>query len=89
MPIYGHSSIDNQFLKHLSAMTGEQLHSKADIAAELAYRDTVIEHLEQCVRMMLIDLKAANSVACDAFDTEIWERALKQYPLEIHRVQGL
>ena len=31
--------------KHASAMTGEQLHSKSDIAAELAYRDDRIEQL--------------------------------------------
>ena len=33
--------------KHVSAMTGEQLHSKSDIAAELAYRDDLIEQLQQ------------------------------------------
>lgn len=32
--------------KHVSAMTGEKLHSKSDIAAELAYRDDQIETLE-------------------------------------------
>lgn len=31
--------------KHVSAMTGEQLHSKSDIAAELAFRDAEIERL--------------------------------------------
>lgn len=36
----------DNYAKHVSAMTGEQLHSKADIAAELAYRDDRIEQLE-------------------------------------------
>jgi len=30
---------------HVSAMTGEKLHSKSDIAAELAYRDAEIKRL--------------------------------------------
>jgi hypothetical protein len=37
----------NNYGKHVSAMTGEQLHSKSDIAAELAYRDDRIEQLER------------------------------------------
>ena len=34
------------FIKHMGAMTGESLHSKAEIAAELAYRDNVIFELK-------------------------------------------
>lgn len=37
----------DNYIKHVSAMTGEKLHSKADIAAELAYRDDLIEQLQQ------------------------------------------
>lgn len=47
----------DNYCKHVSAMTGEKLHSKADIAAELAYRDDLIEQqqarindLEQLLR---------------------------------------
>lgn len=36
----------NYYCKHLMAMTAEGLHSKSDIAAELAYRDSVIAELE-------------------------------------------
>jgi hypothetical protein len=32
-------------MKHVSAMTGEKLHSKSAIASELAYRDMEIERL--------------------------------------------
>ena len=41
--IYESSDYD----KHMSAMTGEKLHSKSDIAAELAYRDYLIKQLKQ------------------------------------------
>ena len=36
----------NYYCKHIMAMTAEGLHSKSDIAAELAYRDSVIAELE-------------------------------------------
>lgn len=35
------------YAKHVSALTREDLHSKSDIAAELAYRDEQIERLQQ------------------------------------------
>lgn len=36
----------NYYIKHVSAMTGEKLHSKSDIAAELAHRDYEIDKLK-------------------------------------------
>jgi hypothetical protein len=38
-------SLMNLFMHHLASMTAEGLHEKADIAAELAYRDSRIEKL--------------------------------------------
>ena len=41
-------ALDDEFgfySSHVSAMTGEGLHSKSDIAAELAYRDSLIKKL--------------------------------------------
>jgi len=35
--------IGEYYYKHVSAMTDENLHSKTDIAAELAWRDYLIE----------------------------------------------
>ena len=35
------------FSRHLSAMTGEALHSKSDIACELAFRDAAIAELKE------------------------------------------
>ena len=40
------------YCKHLMAMTAEDLHSKRDIACELAYRDKRIAELEQDLREM-------------------------------------
>lgn len=34
------------YIDHVMAMTAEELHSKADIAAELAHRDIIIKNLE-------------------------------------------
>jgi len=35
------------YVDHVSAMTGEGLHEKSDIAAELAHRDIEIQKLQQ------------------------------------------
>lgn len=35
------------YMRHVMAMTAEQLHSKSDIAAELAWRDSQIAALQQ------------------------------------------
>jgi hypothetical protein len=37
--------LGKHYLNHLDAMTSEQLHSKSDLAAELAARDGIIEEL--------------------------------------------
>jgi len=38
------------YMDHVMAMTTEELHSKADIASELAHRDIRIAELEQALR---------------------------------------
>ena len=43
-------ALGKHYLRHLSAMTGESLHEKNDIAAELAWRDKRIEELEERLR---------------------------------------
>jgi len=40
-------TLEPYFSKHMLAMTEEDLHNKADIAVELAYRDKRIAELEQ------------------------------------------
>ena len=46
----------NYYFRHVSAMTGEGLHSKAAIAAELGQRDWQIDQLKyalgQCIKVM-------------------------------------
>lgn len=47
--LYGHyeAGLDcDNYADHVMAMTGEKLHSKSEIAAELAYRDTEIATLQ-------------------------------------------
>ena len=39
----------NHYCKHASAMTGEKLHSKSAIAAELAHRDFLIQEGMACM----------------------------------------
>jgi len=46
--LYAHRNILKQgqhYCDHVSAMTGEHLYDKSDIAAELAHRDIVIENI--------------------------------------------
>lgn len=35
------------YSRHVQAMTAESLHSKSDIAAELAWRDMIIDRLSE------------------------------------------
>jgi hypothetical protein len=49
----------NHYCRHVSAMTAEGLHSKSDIAAELGYRDYVIETLSAQRDELLAALEAA------------------------------
>ena len=50
----------DEYAEHVSAMTSEELHSKSDIALELAYRDLIIKgvrakmkELESCISGLL------------------------------------
>jgi len=45
----------NHYCRHVSAMTGEGLHSKSDIAAELGWRDMEISRLNEQVRALAAD----------------------------------
>ncbi len=46
------------YIRHIMAMTGEGLHSKSDIAAELAFRDAVIDDLLDQVAELNLQLGA-------------------------------
>ena len=45
-------ALGDYYLKHIEAMTEEKLHSKADIAAELAIRDRKIKELEKALHTL-------------------------------------
>jgi hypothetical protein len=48
-----HRALGEHYLRHVSAMTGEGLHAKSDIAAELAWRDAEIERLRSGLRIAI------------------------------------
>lgn len=43
-----HRQLEPYFSRHMDAMTGEGLHEKGEIAAELAWRDSEIDRLRLC-----------------------------------------
>lgn len=45
--IIGLDRLGGYYIRHVSAMTAEGLHSKSDIAAELAWRDAEIDRLRE------------------------------------------
>jgi len=49
-------ALGENFARHMSAMTAERLHKKADIAAELAWRDNEIDRLKAEIKTMRPDL---------------------------------
>lgn len=49
--------MEGLYLKHVEAMTDEGLHSKSAIAAELAWRDYLLECREQDCELMQKELK--------------------------------
>ena len=55
---YAHRQVDEEplmehYIKHITAMTNEDLRSKAEIAAELAYRDHQIAELQEALNSLL------------------------------------
>lgn len=46
------------YLRHVMAMTSEDLHSKADIAGELAHRDIEIDNLKRLLVLAAIQIEA-------------------------------
>ncbi|EMW3082610.1 hypothetical protein AAEX90_001859 [Vibrio cholerae] len=57
--------VGNYYGKHVLAMTREDLRSKSDIAAELGYRDMVIDKLAEENKRLRQMLKCAVKVAND------------------------
>ena len=87
------------YSRHTSAMTSEGLHSKSDIAAELAHRDIEIERLQALVAELydLIKYAQVDSGVCMCGDdikdhnqssghspVDVWDHAVEQ----IHALVG-
>ncbi|MCP4700501.1 MAG: hypothetical protein GY862_27165 [Gammaproteobacteria bacterium] len=56
------------YAKHVSAMTSEGLHSKSDIAGELAYRDAEIERLRSEVAELKQSLGLPDEITAEPAD---------------------
>lgn len=92
-----HMEQDNIYMKHLSAMTKEQLHSKADIAGELAGRDIIIAKLAKALEETInsIDnLSESSEINRDVFKelqniTLISGNALHEQDLTIYKADSL
>lgn len=64
-----HMEQGNVYMKHLSAMTKEQLHSKADIAGELAGRDIVITKLTKALEEAITYIDELS--CCEGIDRDV------------------
>ncbi len=54
--LYAERDIEEQgehYVRHVGAMTAEQLHAKSDIAAELAHRDIEIDRLRAALKRVV------------------------------------
>lgn len=70
-------ALEPHYWNHVSAMTGEQLHSKSAIAAELAFRDAQIAKLQDDIRQMIEKAAAKHRPAYH-------EQSMKIMALEDH-----
>lgn len=62
------------YSNHVSAMTSESLHSKSAIAAELGYRDMIIQELIVAMQQM---------IECyDSADGKVWTTSSKRRALD-------
>lgn len=72
------------YMRHVMAMTSEQLHSKSDIAAELAWRDSQIAALQQKLDAMAAENAALKQVfVSKEFSTEVTDVFLDTVVLKI------
>lgn len=75
------------YTKHISAMTEEKLHSKSDIAAELAFRDAEIDRLrnkliEECINFQKTVSQFPTSRDCASYNKALldfadWMRGMR------------
>lgn len=74
-PLYAErdaQELEPWFSRHLSAMTGEALHSKSDIACELAFRDAAIAELLETIKLAEEMVAEWGAYASDYFQNK-WD----------------
>jgi len=73
------------FFRHMEAMTAENLHSKGDIAMELAWRDKQIHNLNKIVNGLLtsLDVQQAkiDSLMLEYCPDEMIEEQLREWKM--------
>ncbi len=62
------------YIRHVSAMTKEGLHSKSDIAAELAFRDLQIDQLNHRINRLLTERNATGLAIDHALNGDLPEQ---------------
>ena len=83
-------SLGNYYTNHVLAMTKESLHSKSDIAAELAHRDIEIDKLKHIISEVGYDL----GKLIEESDNEITTlklligKAVERFSLPIKLIRG-
>ncbi len=73
------------YSQHVMAMTSEQLHSKSDIAAELGYRDMVVNDLLTTLQSLV---EIYDNDGSRLYTTETKQRALDKAKVAINKVLG-
>lgn len=75
-----HRALGEHYLRHVSAMTGEGLHAKSDIAAELAWRDAEIERLRKTLDEIATYWNGSHRPA-ETLDAAEWTRGVAEEAL--------
>lgn len=70
------------YSQHVMSMTSEQLHSKSDIAAELGYRDMVVNDLLTTLQSLV---EIYDNDGSRLYTTETKQRALDKAKVEIDK----
>lgn len=73
------------YSQHVMAMTSEQLHSKSDIAAELGYRDMVVNDLLTTLQSLV---EIYDNDGSRLYTTETKQRALDKAKVAIDKALG-
>jgi hypothetical protein len=89
--ICGLDEIGGFYSRHVSAMTSESLNGKSKIAAELAYRDSIIEALKaECdAQQKRADALAVRNEQLMSFVTEVFHIAAQHCTLNRNEIHAL